>query len=44
MAKHFTEGKLLQTAETLFETLSTREEIAKELAECIYDTQKIAKK
>lgn len=42
MAKDYSNEKLLQTAETLFETLKTREEIANELAEYTYDTQKIA--
>ncbi|MDY6026376.1 hypothetical protein [Bergeyella zoohelcum] len=44
MAKHFTEEKLLHSAQSLFETLESRTEIAQELAEYTYDTQKIAKK
>ncbi len=42
MAKHFTEEKLLHSAQSLFETLATREELAQELAEYTYDTDKIA--
>lgn len=42
MAKHFTEEKLLHSAQSLFETLATREEIAQELAEYTYDAEKIA--
>lgn len=42
MAKDYSNEKLLQTAETLFETLKTREEIANELAEFTYDSAKIA--
>lgn len=42
MAKHFTEEKLLHSAQSLFETLESRTEIAQELAEYTYDTDKVA--
>lgn len=40
--KYYSEERLLRSAQSLFETLATREEIAQELAEYTYDAEKIA--
>lgn len=40
--KYYSEEKLLYSAQSLFETLATREEIAQELVEYTYDAEKIS--